>query len=71
MTTPEPVLVSLPVEQVVTVNAMTSVDTVTWWCRLCNRGGSATRRPSAVANAITHLVDEHHATRRRAQRGKA
>jgi hypothetical protein len=41
---------------------MASVDTVLWWCRLCDHHGTATTRPTAHSEGIEHLSVEHHAT---------
>jgi hypothetical protein len=39
-----------------------SVDTVVWWCRLCDHHGTATIQPTAHSESIEHLTSEHHAT---------
>ena len=41
------VTVCLPVTEVISMDAMASVDTVVWWCRLCDHHGTATTRPTA------------------------
>ena len=57
-----PMTVCLPATEVISIDAMASVDTVVWWCRLCDHHGTATTRPTAHSEGIEHLSAEHHAT---------
>jgi hypothetical protein len=59
---PMTVTVCLPATEVISIDAMASVDTALWWCRLCDHHGTATTRPTAHSEGIEHLVGEHHAT---------
>jgi hypothetical protein len=54
--------VCFPATEVISIDAMASVDTVVWWCRLCDHHGTATTRPTAHSEGIEHLTAEHHAT---------
>ena len=54
--------VCLPVTEVIIIDAMASVDTVVWRCRLCDHHGTATTRPTAHSEGVEHLTAEHHAT---------
>jgi hypothetical protein len=54
--------VCLPATEVISINAMASVDTVIWRCRLCDHHGTTTTRPPAHSEGIEHLTTEHHAT---------
>ncbi len=54
--------VCLPATEVISIDAMASVDTVVWWCRLCDHHGTATTRPTAHSEGVEHLTTEHHAT---------
>jgi hypothetical protein len=56
------VTVCLPATELISIDAMASVDTVLWWCRLCNHHDTATTRPTAHSKGIEHLSTEHHAT---------
>jgi hypothetical protein len=56
------VTVCLPATEVISIDAMASVDTVVWWCRLCDHHTTATTRPTAHSAAMEHLTAEHHAT---------
>ncbi len=56
------VTVCFPVDQVVQFDAMATVDTTVWWCRLCGHEATAANRPAAHSDAVAHLVGEHHAT---------
>ena len=56
------VTVCLPATEVISIDAMASVDTVVWRCRLCDQYGTATTRPAAHSNGVEHLSAEHHAT---------
>jgi hypothetical protein len=56
------VTVCLPATEVISIDAMASVDTVLWWCRLCDHHGTATTRSAAHSEGIEHLSTEHHAT---------
>jgi hypothetical protein len=57
------VTVCLPATELISIDAMASVDTVLWWCRLCNHHGTATTRPTAHSDGIEHLSAEHHRPR--------
>jgi hypothetical protein len=59
---PMPATVCFPATEVISIDAMASVDTVVWWCRLCHHRGSATTRPTAHSDGVEHLTTEHHAT---------
>jgi hypothetical protein len=54
--------VCLPVTEVISIDAMASVDTAIWQCRICDQHGTATTRPAAHSDAVAHLVGEHRAT---------
>jgi hypothetical protein len=54
--------VCLPTTEMISIDAMASVDTVAWWCRLCDHHGTATTRPTAHSEGVKHLTAEHHAT---------
>ena len=56
------VTICLPTTEVISIDAMASVDTVLWWCRLCDHHGTATTRPTANSDGIEHLTAQHHAT---------
>jgi hypothetical protein len=57
-----PMTICLPVAEVISIDAMASVDTVLWRCRLCDHHGTTTTRPTAHSEGIEHLTAEHHAT---------
>jgi hypothetical protein len=59
---PMPDTVCFPATEVISIDAMASVDTVVWWCRLCNHHGTVTTRPTARSEGVEHLSAEHHAT---------
>jgi hypothetical protein len=54
--------VCLPATELINIDAMASVDTVVWWCRICDHHGIATTRPTAHSAGVEHLSAEHHAT---------
>jgi len=56
------VTLCLPATELISIDAMASVDTVLWSCRLCDHHGTATTQPTAHSNGIEHLSAEHHAT---------
>jgi hypothetical protein len=56
------VTVCLPATEVISIDAMASVDTVVWRCHLCDHHGTATTRPTAHTNGVEHLSAEDHAT---------
>lgn len=56
------VTVCLPATELISTDAMASVDTVVWWCRFCDHHGTATTRPAAHSDAGEHLTTKHHAT---------
>jgi hypothetical protein len=56
------VTVCLPATELISIDAMVSVDTVHWWCRLRDHHGTATTRPAAHSEGVEHLITEHHAT---------
>ncbi|MGH3692593.1 MAG: hypothetical protein ACRDRX_01065 [Pseudonocardiaceae bacterium] len=61
------VTVCLPATEVISIDAMASVDTVVWRCRICDHHGTATTRPAAHSDgvehlSVEHLSAEHHAT---------
>lgn len=59
--------VCLPATEVISIDAMASVDTVVWRCRLCDHHGAVTTRPTAHADGVehlTHLAQGHHNRRR-------
>jgi hypothetical protein len=41
----------LPATEVISIDAMASVDTVVWWCRLCDYHGTTTTRPTPTASS--------------------
>jgi hypothetical protein len=53
------VTVCFPVDQVVQFDAMATVDTTVWWCRICGREGTARTTPQATSDAIAHLGSDH------------
>jgi hypothetical protein len=55
------VALCLPATELISIDAMASVDTVVWWCRLCDQHGPTTTRPTAHSEGIEHLSAEHHA----------
>ena len=56
------VTICLPATEVISIDAMASMDTVVWWCRICDHHGTATTRHMAHSQGIEHLTTEHHAT---------
>jgi hypothetical protein len=54
-----PVTVCFPVDQVVQFDAMATVDTTLWWCRICGRDGTARTTPQATSDAVAHLGVDH------------
>jgi ribosomal protein L37AE/L43A len=56
------VTVCLPATEVISIDAMASVDTALWQCRLCDQHGTTTTRPTAHSEGIEHLTTQHHAT---------
>jgi ribosomal protein L37AE/L43A len=56
------VAVFLPVTAVISIEAMASVNTVVWRCRICDHHGTTTTRHTAHSDGIEHLTTEHHAT---------
>jgi hypothetical protein len=52
----------LPAAELYTINAVTSVDTVSWWCRLCDHEATVASAPAADTAAVEHLTACHHAT---------
>jgi hypothetical protein len=54
--------VCLPATEVISIDAMASVDTALWQCRLCDQHGTATTRPTAHSEGVEHLTAGHHAT---------
>jgi hypothetical protein len=56
------VTICLPVTEVISIDAMASVDTATWQCRICAHHGTTTTRATAHSDGVEHLSAEHHAT---------
>ena len=56
------VTVCLPVTEVISIDAMASVDTTIWQCRICDQHGTATTRLTGHSDGVEHLTVEHHAT---------
>ncbi|MGH4010655.1 MAG: hypothetical protein ACRDTH_21255 [Pseudonocardiaceae bacterium] len=56
------VTLCLPTTELISIDAMASVDTVVWWCRIGDHHGTATTRPTAHGEGVEHLTAEHHAT---------
>jgi hypothetical protein len=54
--------VCLPATEVISIDAMASVDTAIWQCRICDQHGTTSTRPAAHSEGIEHLSAEHHAT---------
>jgi hypothetical protein len=54
--------ICLPVTELISIDAMASVDTAIWQCRLCDQHGTTTTRPTAHSEGIEHLTAQHHAT---------
>lgn len=52
-------LVRFPVDQVVHFEAMATVDTTVWRCRICGRDGTARTTPQAASDALAHLGADH------------
>ncbi|MGH3834211.1 MAG: hypothetical protein ACRDSF_00685 [Pseudonocardiaceae bacterium] len=52
-------VVCLPVTELISIDAMASVATVAWWCRVCDHRGSAATRDLAHRDGVTHLTAEH------------
>ena len=53
------VSVCFPLDQVVQFDAMATVDTTLWRCRICGQEGTATTTPQATDNAFAHLGIDH------------
>ncbi len=53
------VTVCFPVDQVVQFDAMATVETTLWWCRICGQQGIARTTPQATSDAIAHLGSDH------------
>jgi hypothetical protein len=53
--------VTVTASELFNLDALASVDSVVWWCRLCDHHSSARHRPAAHSAAVAHLVAEHHA----------
>jgi hypothetical protein len=54
--------VTVPTSELFNLDALISVDSVMWWCRLCDHHSTARHRPAASTDAVAHLVAEHRAT---------
>jgi hypothetical protein len=52
------VTICLPATEVISIDAMASMDTVVWWCQICDHHGTATTRPTAHSDGIKHLSAE-------------
>jgi ribosomal protein L37AE/L43A len=53
------VTVCFPVDQIVQFDAMATVDTTLWRCRICGRDGTARTTPQATSDAVAHLSSDH------------
>jgi hypothetical protein len=53
------VTVCFPVDQVAQFDAMATVDTTLWRCRICGRQGTARTTPQATSDAMAHLGSDH------------
>jgi ribosomal protein L37AE/L43A len=53
------VTVCFPIDQIVEFDAMATVDTTVWWCRLCGREATARTTPQATSDAVAHLGSDH------------
>ncbi len=53
------VTVCFPLDQVVEFDAMATVDTTLWRCRICGQEGTARTTPQATSDAIAHLGIDH------------
>jgi hypothetical protein len=53
------VSVCFPLDQVVQFDAMATVDTTLWRCRICGQEGTARTTPQATDDAIAHLGIDH------------
>jgi hypothetical protein len=51
--------VRLPLDQVIHLDAMATVDTTLWRCRICGRDGTARTTPQAIRDALAHLGTDH------------
>ena len=56
------VTICLPATELISIDAMASVDTALWQCRICDQHGTTTTRPTAHSEDIEHLTAQHHAT---------
>jgi hypothetical protein len=56
------VTICLPATELISIDAMASVNTALWQCRLCDHHGTATTRATAHSEGIEHLTAEHRAT---------
>ncbi|MGH3803353.1 MAG: hypothetical protein ACRDTD_25135, partial [Pseudonocardiaceae bacterium] len=59
---PGTMTVCLLTTEVISIDVMAPVETVVWWCRLCDQHGTATTRRTAHSEGVEHLTAEHHAT---------
>jgi hypothetical protein len=51
--------VRFPLDQVIHLDPMATVDTTVWCCRICERDGRARTTPEAISDAIAHLGFDH------------
>jgi hypothetical protein len=51
--------VRFPLDQVIHLDPMATVDTTVWCCRICERDGTAKTTPQAISDALTHLGTDH------------
>lgn len=53
------ITVRFPLRQVAWFDAMASVDTTIWSCRICGREGRTRTTPQATSDALAHLACDH------------
>lgn len=61
------VTVCLPATEVISIDAMAAVDTVVWWCRLCDHHGTGRRARDRHHGCWTMLDRTPSAVARRAR----
>ncbi len=55
------VMLCLEVSELYNVDALASVDTVVWYCRICEFEAMERTRDLAKSAAMEHLISEHRA----------
>jgi hypothetical protein len=54
--------VTVAATELISIDAIASVGTVAWWCRICDHYDTASTRPAAHSDGVAHLATEHQAT---------